>query len=295
MTSEPTIRPGARRTACAAGLRGLLPRGAGGFTLVEMMTSVALALIMMAVTITAFSRGAALFRLAHAKTEVVHSAQVALEFLAQDIQSAVIDANGRAFVGVLDTSLGSVDNDNDAAFDEDGAALGEDNDCIDFVNSSGHERHGLEMVSMSLYAMDESGQPVPGEHVLYYVTRDGLPGGQLTEGGHEVGRLIRWREEYQDPVDPWLDTPGGGVAVGLNNQKAQTLAFGVIAFRLRYYDGTQWLDSWDSVSVASPQYNLLPQTVEVTLRVVDMDGYLDSTDNTPFDVTRLISVGAAAP
>jgi len=50
--------------------------------------------------------------------------------------------------------------------------------------------------------------------------------------------------------------------------KEEILCRGVMSFNLRYFDGFDWLDNWDSVN----QGNLLPQAVEVSLEV-QQSGY----------------------
>jgi type II secretion system protein J len=47
--------------------------------------------------------------------------------------------------------------------------------------------------------------------------------------------------------------------------KREVLCRGVFGFNLRYYDGTDWLDNWDSTTVG----DLLPTAVEVILQLVD--------------------------
>jgi len=260
-----------------------------GFTLMEMMVAVALGLIIMTVVLMVFSQAIALFRRTHATVEAIHGAQIAVNFLEGDIQSAAAETGNVVFIGVQDTAASGagIDNDNDGVFDEDGA-IGPDNDCTDFVNTAGSERHGLELVSMSLYALDDTGQPVPGEHVVYYLTRD-----RLTENGHEMGRLIRVRQvRDSNPVTPWLT--GATLGVGLQIQEQQTLADSVLQFRLRYFKDGTWYDTWDSVA-AGFQNSRLPDVVEVTLTVADSNGYLDSRQQSPFVIRRLIPVGATEP
>ena len=45
----------------------------------------------------------------------------------------------------------------------------------------------------------------------------------------------------------------------------EILCRGVYAFNLRYFDGTDWLDTWDSTTVN----NVLPSAIEVTLQLND--------------------------
>jgi type II secretion system protein J len=59
----------------------------------------------------------------------------------------------------------------------------------------------------------------------------------------------------------------------------EVLCRGVFAFNLRYFNGTDWLDTWDSTTVG----NLLPRAIEVTLQLANeppndtnVGGYLTS-------------------
>lgn len=273
-----------------------------GFTLIEMMVAVALAMIMMSVVIVVFGQAIELFLRMDATSEALHSAQVAIDFLEKDIQTATLEVQ-KVFIGVTDTSKGRINNNyvSDSVADEDTDTIGEDNDCYDFKNIAGKERHGLEMVSMSLYAMDSKGQPVTGEHVIYYLTRD-----ETTDGGHEMGRLIRFEEDRTaTPVSVWLNGPASVLDIGsldtpqkkgLGKQKEQTLAFGVVQFRLRYFYQGTWYNEWDSTDIADViQFRTLPEVVEVALKVVDTSGYLDRKNNSPFVIQRLIAVVPESP
>ena len=77
--------------------------------------------------------------------------------------------------------------------------------------------------------------------------------------------------------------------------ETQTLARGALALRLRYYDGVEWGDQWDSVD----QGNLLPQAIALTLtlrpgrdRARQTSGpWLDDEDL--LTMTRLVMLPAA--
>ena len=265
-----------------------------GFTLVELLVTVALAIIIVGIVVVAFAQGGGVFTLAHAKIEAIHSAQVALDFLERDIRSALDD---QPFIGVVDISRGQIDNDDDGLFDEGGDTYGV-RDPVDFLPTAGQERHGLEFVSASMFATDEQGQPVPAVHVLYYLTRDGTTERDLPTGSgnyYETGRLIRYTSA--DLTDThWLDPAhiAGWPSVGLegqDSQDSQTLAFGITQFQLRYYSGGQWYDTWTKVGPAPG--DPLPQAVEVTLRVVDSDASLDKPNRNPVVMRRLIPIPVA--
>jgi len=58
----------------------------------------------------------------------------------------------------------------------------------------------------------------------------------------------------------------------------------VISFNLRYYDGTDWLDSWDSTT----RDNTLPLAVEATIAVGRGDSA--SADVQPYTITRVFPI-----
>ncbi len=234
-----------------------------GFTLVEMLVSVALGAIILAVTVTAFAQGSGVSKLAHAKTEALHNTMVALEFLERDLQSACIEPDGNIFRGVSDTTLGGFDNNDDGDVDEDGDNFGVP-DPEDFKADPGHERHGLELLT-------------PTHHVLYYLTRDAE-----TLRGYEMGRLVRVSLARGGSENSWLGLPGPG-----HSEEASVLCSGITQFRVLYYSEGSWQESWDS---QGSDLRKLPEVVEVRIRVVDDDGFLERPENNPVVMRRLIAL-----
>jgi len=264
-----------------------------GFTLVEMMVSVTLALIISGTVLVAFIQGRDVSMQTYQKAEAIHNAQVILDYLETDLQSACLEVE-QLFLGVHDASKGGLDNNNDGAFDEDldkacssdpDAFKPADHDPVDFINVTGQERHGLEFITSSLYGASDVGSV----HVLYYVTRDAEtmrigPAGV----NYEVGRLIRHMEPRDAaPVAACI----GAAAPGID-EVADTLAYGVTQFSLRYYCNGQWFDGWDSSDPGNDiQFRNLPQVVEVTLRLVDVKARLDKVEHrNPLVITRLIDL-----
>ena len=147
-----------------------------------------------------------------------------------------------------------------------------------FIGDAGLEAGGTSVVEF--YAV--SG-PTPG-----MLARQAPGGGGLTgspaaapwdrrdatlAGGVRRVRLLVRQAVAGNGVDPAADT--GMVLVRQTTQNVlaaaepvpeeEILCRGVRGFYLRYFDGTQWLDVWDSTT----QGNTLPQAIELTL---DMDG-----------------------
>jgi len=78
------------------------------------------------------------------------------------------------------------------------------------------------------------------------------------------------------------------------NPDDEVLCRGVRAFHVRYYDGNDWYDAWDSTQppsdIAPLQSNALPQAVEVTIGIDP-----PSSGGQPLTVTRLIQLPCAVP
>ena len=205
-------------------LPGSRPTNRCGFTLVEMLVAVGLGAIILAVVVTAFSQSSTVSTVAHAKTEAMHNARVAMDLLERDISSAYIEPAGQIFDG-------------------DGTHL------------------HLRTVSRT---------DGPGAQEVYYKLEQRDVGGV-----RNVQCLVRGH------VDP------GG------NPKDTTYPVGHVVriFSLRYYSDQagQWFPSWDSRSANVYQNRKMPDVVEVTLEVVDLDDVLASEDNNPFIIRRLIS------
>ena len=288
-----SIRPEAQR-----GSRGILlealratQRPRSGFTLVELMVAVALALILMSVVMLVFSQSLGVFRRAQATTEAIHSAQVALDFLGKDIEGA--EATKMIFLGVqTNTATCWVDSNHNGVND----------DPVAFDNTTdppNHrwERHGLEFVTMSLYSFDEAGQPVPDVHVLYYVGWDPAT----------KGRLIRCTRKHSLDTDPVTRFIANSLKdLDLPAEDSQEIAYGVEQFKVRYFYKGVWYPGWDSTNTAGYdtdplatqddfQYSTLPQLVEVQLTLVDSDGFMDKAGSNPIVIRRLIPVGTVVP
>ena len=69
----------------------------------------------------------------------------------------------------------------------------------------------------------------------------------------------------------------------LRDPDEEILGRGVVSFNLRYFDGTVWLDYWDS----SAQEDVLPLAVEVTLEMEPAD---PARDPLPRRFTRVVAV-----
>jgi hypothetical protein len=86
------------------------------------------------------------------------------------------------------------------------------------------------------------------------------------------GGLIR--QVVDQPVASWATEFGGAADLGFY---AELLAPEVTSLTFRYYDGTQWLESWDSY-----QQGGLPVAIEVTLVVASPQDDTAETTLTPY-------------
>jgi hypothetical protein len=67
----------------------------------------------------------------------------------------------------------------------------------------------------------------------------------------------------------------------------QVLCRNVRSLTLRYYDGTQWFDTWDSTGTD----NTLPLAVEVTLEISPDP---NSAGAQPYNITRMVHLPCGA-
>ena len=244
------------------------------FTLVEMLVAVALGAIILAVSVTAFTQGATVSTVAHAKTQGMHNARVALEFLEEDLTSASLQPTGALFIGLNSTAaIDGIDNDGNDGVDEDGNQVGAP-DPIDFLDTSGKERHGIEFLTVD-------------KHVVYYLTREAE-----TQRGFERGILVRAYDDRASDEGTWLGQTWGRDY----SENRYYVGMGITRFAVRYFYEGEWCESWDSTdpTATTPggqsQYRRLPELVEITLRVVDEEGVLDQEANNPLLVRRVIEL-----
>ena len=292
-----------------------------GFTLIEMMVAVGLAVLITTMVAVAFRQGWEVWAQTYLKIEAMHNAQVALDYLETDLRGAYLEV-GQLFLGIEDNSKGTIDNDGGGVGAADSPALLPPAvapehykpfhpiawDPVDFdlkdTDTRGQERQGLEFLSSSLYAVDtDTGESVGGVHVLYYVTRDCQTKRDGPSGKFEIGRLIRHTEPRDSTplTSHWLGAPTPDI-----NEEGETLVYGITQLKFRYYYNGDWYDGWDSTDLFGwdgvddggtgddVQFRRLPQVVEVTMRVLDVNGKLDAEEaRNPFVISRLIRLSAS--
>jgi len=88
-----------------------------------------------------------------------------------------------------------------------------------------------------------------------YAGNPSAPGGEASTDGYGRGLM---RAEMDRAVTSWADTSGGTASIYTS---AQLLADEVVGLGFEYYDGTDWLSTWDSSSQG------LPRAVRIWLSV----------------------------
>jgi len=232
--------------------------GRRGFTLIELMVSVALGLIIMLVAVTAFSQGAGVTMLSHAKTEAMHNAQIALDFLEKDLEAATLNAEGSLFVGMHDS-----------------------------IPADGFSDETLELLTVS-------GQAgiVGNAHVKYYATtRAGEAGSRLIRFPCACSAATPGPCGETLPIPAFTTGTPTGFPPNATDEKTYMVAYGVRDMTIRYYYAGTWYDAWDSQDsgALAAQHRLLPQVVEISLTLVDSEGKLNNPDN-PVRVRRLVTL-----
>lgn len=130
-----------------------------------------------------------------------------------------------------------------------------------------------------------------GDTLRYVTAAVALPTGEEMGDLRSVELVLE-----EDPADPdqrvlvrYVTT--NLLASTVPDATPQVLARGVIAFNIRYFDGGDWLDDWDSAQ----QDNALPNAVELTLTVRPERKRGDEDDAEDHDIrmVRLIQMHAA--
>jgi len=187
-------------------------RSSSAFTLLEMLIAMALMSMLAASLYASLHAGFRARGAAVAAIEPVRRAELAIELLRQDIESALPPT------GILAGEFLGVDGKDDSGRDSDALLLHSS------AHNPGPDETASEVRRVEFAAAVSAGGPEP---VLV--------------------RRISTNLLAPETVEPW----------------EEVLCRGVLAFNLRYFDGSAWLDGWDSGVLG----NVLPLAVEVTLEV----------------------------
>ena len=225
-----------------------------GFTLIEMLVALTLAIIIAGVMVTAFGSAIRIKKQSTAKIEAMRSADAVLGILVEDMRT--IPTQPVLFV-------------------------------------SDGDRLGLMFLSMTTFGVPD-GVPGTATKVGYYVTeanelmRVAIPAADDTYSADDIHKLVygmtRFDFRYyydrgiseqgfpvEDRLPEWFDAwdstrPGGA-------------------------DGVVGVDRYDPAYADDLQFQCHPDVVEVRMRVVDYDKYLEGRGQNAVVMTRLIRVG----
>lgn len=139
-------------------------------------------------------------------------------------------------------------------------------------------------------ATDDSGRPADAlvMHCCSHVPQEGVP-------GSDIRRVELTCETLEDDLEETSAiirrTTTSLLAAETPEPIEDVLCRDVLAFNLRYFDGSEWLDAWDSTT----QGDDLPLAVEVTVeigRVLPRDTV--EIEHTVVRVLRILSEGPSA-
>ncbi len=268
------------------------------FTLVELMVALALALIISAVAVTAFTQTAGVGSMAHARIDAMHNARSALRMIDHDLRAAYIEPDGHFFTGETDyiemltvSGQGGVSGPARVRYDSvDGGGYG--HVLFRSVRPARHK----ESPAVPLIESSSAGSFTVTNDFTHY-----FPAGSRTAiiQSAENDGLYRVLDARYDATENHTEIDVDGEVIDASDDgyllTGDAVAFNVTDFTLRFYHGNSAIglvDVWDSTDDTAETYRRLPQVVEVMIETVDDKGVLRRDDNQPVSIRRLINIGA---
>jgi type II secretion system protein J len=134
---------------------------------------------------------------------------------------------------------------------------------------------------------DRDTQGRDADALVFYAS---VPDLEPTQGVGDVKKIELACETSDDGTSQVLVrlTTANLLAPETPEPEREVLATGVYAFNLRYFDGSEWQDSWDS----STEDDTLPVAVEVTLQ---LDGDPPSERDSGYRASRVFLVPCGVP
>jgi general secretion pathway protein J len=232
-------------------ISALTPRGAAGFTLLELLLAITILGLLLATVYGALSRTTFSKEIAEDRAELYSDGRQAVLKMAGDIEGALPPPSG------------------DRIYFRGSGGSGQA-PTIEFVamNRGGF---GVNRVRPGRVLIAYSLDPLGGQQGAYALRREEyLYAAMLAEAD---GGALPTPAEGEDPAPTaqasyLLDCPN--VADELNLPGSCTR---VTSLRFRYYDEVvrDWRDDWDSTEDAT--FNRIPAAVEITLLIADKDGH----------------------
>ena len=137
----------------------------------------------------------------------------------------------------------------------------------EFVGEDATSGAGLDSDTLELYAVVDGGQEVDGTGDIQWVQIGCDP-------DEDTGGMVLFRKVERNLLSTRLEDPD-----------PEIICRGVRSFNLRYFDGLEWTDSWESVAEDAT----LPRAVEVTLELLKDDA-ADASEDGGYWVSRVFQI-----
>ncbi len=219
-----------------------------GFTLLELVVATSIFAIVIAATYSLFDSARGITTRAEFRAQLFQSARAALQAIEDDLKGAVM-LNTAFDSGFIGTNVGSEK---------------EPLDKLEFVSVNRYTG-----APYDVYATDPVVRGIDVSKVYYWIEQDEK---------RKVHGLVREKPRELTP-------PNGPVH---REEDCVAIADDVVFLNFRFYDGTQWLDQWDSTQTRN-----LPKAVEVTVHV--SGDWRGETLTEPFTSRFYLPVGAETP
>jgi hypothetical protein len=263
------------------------------FTLLEVLLALALSALVFVAIGMAINVHLRLLDVGRTKVEEAQIARAIMQYIARDLHGTVpynanknsssSSSSSSSSTGALSTTGGltaTSPSNTQAETSTEGTDATETDRTSDLVNSSVQSTPGLygnanQMQvdisrlpradqSMSLMyqtdpSMTNADQLSDVKTVTYYTANNDTSLTQTAVGGTNNNTVGLYRRETSRASASFAALQG---ISDLSNQYLKPLAPEVEAIQFQYYDGSQWLDEWDSVS-----YSALPVAVQVSISI----------------------------
>jgi prepilin-type N-terminal cleavage/methylation domain-containing protein len=118
----------------------------------------------------------------------------------------------------------------------------------------------------------------------------------LSEGVRRIAFLVRTDLQPQGPPVLVRRITRNLLSQAQQEPEEEILCRGVRGFVVRYYDGVEWLEEWDSTTLG----DVLPMAVEITLEMDKSPGqtqspWLTPAQSEPYRITRVFPLPCAKP
>jgi len=137
----------------------------------------------------------------------------------------------------------------------------------EFVGEDATSGTGLDSDTVELYAVADGGQEVDGTGDIRWVQIG-------CDADEDTGGMVLFRKVERNLLSTRVEDPD-----------PETICGGVRSFNLRYFDGLEWTDGWESVAEDAT----LPRAIEVTLELLKDDD-ADVSEDGGYWVSRVFQI-----